>query len=410
MTGRTASEQFVGISGYGCVCAAGADGQRAYDAVGRGVVNNQIFGGEYFAGGFTAPCFVAADAWLEPALDRFPSAGRNRTILLALTAILEALARAGLSPEALQSRRVGVSLGTTVGCTFHNEEFYRLWRAGLRPDEEPVDTYLSGNLAARVQTLLGVKGPRAVITNACASGTDAIGIAKAWITAGMCDLAICGGADELSRIACHGFRSLMLVSPESCRPFDKNRQGLNLGEGSGILILEHNNTAAARQGRIYGRLKGYGAAGDAHHPTAPHPDGRGLQQAVRLALADAALTPGDIAMINAHGTGTQANDLAETGAVAALGFAESSTPMVSTKGATGHALGAAGGVEAVLTLLALNSGVLHGTVGCREVDDGFAYKVLAQNGGMPLAGNIGLSQSLAFGGGNSALVIEGGDA
>lgn len=401
------SEQGIAISGYGCICAAGATAPEAYQAVGLGLVNTQVLGEGYFTGGFSAPCFIADDSWLEPARQLFPDVSGNRTLLLALIALSEALERANLAFEDLQGRRVGLVLGTTVGCTFHNEEYYRLWRQGNKPDQTPVDSYLRSNLAARLQTLLGVKGPRAVITNACASGTDAIGMAKAWLNSGMCDIAVCGGADELSRIASHGFRSLMLVSPENCRPFDQNRQGLNLGEGSGIFILERNEDLLRRGQKGYGWVRGYGAAGDAYHPTAPHPDGRGLQQAVRIALAESRQQPGDIAMINAHGTGTPANDRAETGAVSSLGFNASNTPMVSTKGATGHTLGAAGGVEAVFTLLALNTGVLHGTVGCHEPDPEFQYKVVAQGKSVRVCGTIGLSQSLAFGGGNSALIIEG---
>ena len=408
MEKKRSSTSAVAISGYGCVCAAGGSAPEALEMTGRGAVINTRLGEGYFTGGFTAPCFIVDDRWLEATAGMYPAAAGNRTVILALSALAEALGRAGLEAAALRGKRVGIAMGTTVGCTFHNEEYYRLWRKGQRKDDDPVATYLNSNLAARIQVILGVHGPRAVITNACASGTDAIGIAKAWLEADMCDLAIGGGADELSRIASHGFRSLMLVSPENCRPFDGRRQGLNLGEGSGLFILEKEEVIHQRSGTLYGWLRGYGAAGDAYHPTAPHPEGRGLQQAVRNALSDAGVGAENIAMINAHGTGTPANDLAETGAVAALGFNSVTTPMVSTKGATGHTLGAAGGVEAVFTLLSLNAGELNGTVGCLEQDSAFAYDVVPQGEVVKLKGRIGISQSLAFGGGNSALVIEGG--
>jgi 3-oxoacyl-[acyl-carrier-protein] synthase-1/3-oxoacyl-[acyl-carrier-protein] synthase II len=324
-----------------------------------------------------------------------------------LTAIAEALTEAGISYEGLKRKRVGVALGTTVGCTFHNEPYYIDWKNGWVPDEKPLQTYLSSNLAERVQWILGVHGPRAVITNACASGTDAIGIARNWLRYGLCDIAIAGGADELSRIACHGFKSLMLVSPENCRPFDRDRQGLNLGEGAGIVLLERDEQAAGEERKSLGRIRGYGIGGDAHHPTAPHPCGRGLQMAVRMALADGGISIRDIAMINAHGTGTPANDRAETRAVFELGFDVADLPVVSTKGVTGHTLGAAGAIEAIFTLLSLNAGKVAGTTGCLHCDPDFPFAVLAEGETSPLRGRVGLSQSLAFGGSNGVLVLEG---
>lgn len=331
----------------------------------------------------------------------------NRTLQLTLAAINESLEQAGINAEDLRRKRVGVALGTTVGCTFHNEPYYIDWKEGREPDEKPLRTYLSSNLAERIQRILGVRGPRAVITNACSSGTDAIGLARNWLRHGLCDIAIAGGADELSRIACHGFKSLMLVSPENCRPFDKDRRGLNLGEGAGIVLLERDEQLIADKRGCLGWIRGYGIAGDAHHPTAPHPGGRGLQMAVRMALADGDITVGDIAMINAHGTGTPANDRAETRAVFELGFNNGALPVVSTKGVTGHTLGAAGAIEAVFTLLALNRGEVAGTTGCHNCDPDFSVAVLAEGETSPLRGRTGLSQSLAFGGSNGVLVLEG---
>ena len=312
-----------------------------------------------------------------------------------------------MNQDLLARKRVGIAIGTTVGSTFHNEECYIGWKRGASPDRDSLRAYLSSNLALRLQTIFGVQGPCSVVTNACASGTDAIGIAKMWLQCGLCDIAIAGGVDELSRVAGHGFRSLMLVSERNCRPFDKNRQGLTLGEGAGILVMEPETQATAAGRKILGWVRGYGTSGDAHHPTAPHPQGKGLQQAIGKALNEAGLSTGNIDMINAHGTGTQANDLAETNAIRAVGFDSSSVTVVSTKGVTGHTLGAAGGVEAVFTLLALNTGELFGTFGCTEVDPKLAFSVLPEGEMMQLRGRFGISQSLAFGGSNSALVIEG---
>lgn len=199
----------------------------------------------------------------------------------------------------------------------------------------------------------------------------------------------------------------MLYSEKSCTPFDVGREGLNLGEGAGICILEREEEGKKEGRSPLGRVLGYGVGGDAYHPTAPHPEGRGLQRAVRDALQDSGCNVADISLINAHGTGTPANDRAETHAIAALGFAKDSVAVVSTKGFTGHTLGAAGGVEAVYALMALNEGLVVGSGGCRDVDPELEFPILSSTERRALKGNIGLSLSLAFGGSNSALVLEG---
>ncbi len=397
------------VTGYGCISAAGHNAEIAAANIRAGLVANEMVGGDYFPASFTAPCFLVKGDELRPFPRILESGERcyNRMILLALSAIEEALLQAGLAIGELRDKRVGVALGTTVGCTFHNEEYFKVWKAGEDPEPAPLFTYLSSNIAEAVQKFLRIKGPRVVITNACASGTDAIGVAKSWLQYGLCDIAIAGGVDELSRIACYGFKSLMLVAGENCRPFDAERKGLNLGEGSGVVVLETEGAALARHGEIKGWIRGYGAGGDAHHPTAPDPLGRGLQLAVTKALIDGGVSIENISMINGHGTGTLANDRAETNALAALGFVSGRLPVVSTKGATGHTLGAAGGVEAVFTLMALNRGEVTGTIGCLQPDPQLDFEILPQSGSAVLAGRVGISQSLAFGGGNGALVIEG---
>ena len=394
------------IRGYGAICGAGATSTEAFEAICNRQIRNQMLGREWFPGPTVAPCFLAPETGI---LRRRLEAGGivtpdwgNRTLLLALVAILEALEKGELSRAALRRARVGVAIGTTVGCTFNNEEYYRQWRKGQTPDPKPLEAYLSSNLAAAIQRILGINGPRLVVTNACSSGTDAIGLACGWLEAGLCDFVLAGGADELSRIACHGFHSLMLVSNQSYTPFDRNRKGLNLGEGAGILLLERADRGKSDP---FGRVLSYGSAGDGYHPTAPHPDGRGLQRALQSAMARAHVEPSMVAMINGHGTGTSANDRAETNGLVAAGLADA--PLVSTKGATGHTLGGAGGLEAVFTMLALNEGRLTGTVGCAEVDPAFAREALSELHEIPLHSLIGISQSLAFGGGNGVLVLEG---
>lgn len=404
----------VAVTGMGCMAGGGTDVNNLWNNLVGTLVNCQpvpdylfktILDYPVFAG--PAECF--SDRAKSLAAETAPGFTResvSRTVLLAFSAAAEALDQAAVPPQYLRTVRVGIALGTTVGCTFHNEEYYSAWRNGLEPDLDPVKFYLAGNVASALHRILGTTGPSAVITNACASGTDAIGVARNWLTTGQCDLAIAGGADELSRVAYNGFVSLMLADNEPCRPFDRKRRGLNLGEGAGVVVLERQTGSATRPQQPLGWIRGYGCAADAWHPTAPHPEGRGLKAALRQALresGDMQLVP---ALINAHGTGTKANDLAETSALAEIFPGKKEPVMVSTKGLTGHTLGAAGGIEAVLTLMALRAGYTPGTVGCLDPDPELAFSPLPQVENRQLSGRLGISQSLAFGGSNSALLLE----
>lgn len=403
----------VTVTGLGSCCAAGANVVEILDSLKRRRVTCQQIPDYLFHTELTYPVFALKQGILSPESLNFLGLtdvhslpqSPNRTLLLALEATVAALQNAGIGLPCLQEKRVGIVLGTTVGCTFNNETYYIQWREGQRPDPAPVLRYLDSNPATTLQAILGVHGPAVVVTNACASGTDAIGIACGWLRQGFCDIVIAGGADALSRIAYHGFASLMLLSASACTPFDQNRSGLNLGEGSGILIMESQVAAENRGAQIQGWVRGYGVASDCYHPTAPHPEGKGLQRALAQALNDAGISIDDISFINAHGTGTAANDSAETAALAAMEFAD--CPVVSTKGITGHMLGAAGAVEAILSLHVLREQQTCGTVSCSRADPKLAYPVLTEKEQTLLQGRLGISQSLAFGGTNSALVLEG---
>ena len=408
--------QPVAITGMGCMAGGGSDINELWNTLQDGVVNCRQVPEYLFKTILDYPVFAAPEECFSEAAKELTAVTSpdfraelvSRTVLLSCSAAAEALQQAGVDQQRLQTARVGIVLGTTVGCTFHDEEYYAAWRDGLEPDLAPVQFYLGGNVASALHRILGTSGPSAVVTNACASGTDAIGIARNWLATGQCDIAIAGGADELSRVAYNGFASLMLADTEPCRPFSHDRQGLNLGEGAGLVVMESADFLVDRHGTPLGRVLGYGCGADAYHPTAPHPEGRGLKTALGQALRDAG-NPDDLpALINAHGTGTKANDLAETSALAAMFPGAEGLTIVSTKGFTGHTLGAAGGIEAILLLMALSKGRTPGTVGCREVDPQFPLRPLAADQGRDLHGRWGISQSLAFGGGNSALVLEAG--
>jgi 3-oxoacyl-[acyl-carrier-protein] synthase-1/3-oxoacyl-[acyl-carrier-protein] synthase II len=323
-----------------------------------------------------------------------------RTSALGLHAAREAVANAGLDSEALHRLRVGVCIGTTVGCAMNNEQFCRDYRVGLDPDLEPINRILRSNPAAVIAREFGLSGPCQTVVNACASGTDAVGLAASWIRAGICDIVIAGGADELGRITYNGFISLMITDDSPCKPFDLNRKGLNLGEGAGILILESEEVRSRRGAPARSYLLGYGSACDAHHLTAPKPDGEGLRYAIAEALSCCDTPAEAVTFINAHGTGTPDNDRVESRVLADL---LPGVPFLSTKGYTGHTLGAAGAIEAVFTVACLERGTIPGSAGFQTADPDLGGTPVV--GCTKVAGTVALSESLAFGGNNSVILL-----
>lgn len=325
---------------------------------------------------------------------------RTRTFELARCAANEALGEARLENGG-GGLRIGVCLGTTVACQLNDIDFYREFRQHAAAPITAVKRYLDGNLAAAIAEEFGFSGPLLTVANACSSGTDAIGVAMAWLEADLCDVVLAGGADELSRIPLAGFSALGVLSDSLCMPFDKNRSGLNLGEGAGVVILERAPAAASRGVTSELFCAGYGTFADAHHLTTPRPDGSSLERAIRTALREAGITPDDIAFINAHGTATVNNDQVE-GQVLARVFG-SDCPVYSSKGYTGHMLGAAGGAEAAFTALALRHHWIPCTAGFGEPDP--AIPLTPTAGDCDVNGDFAMSISLAFGGNNSALIL-----
>jgi 3-oxoacyl-[acyl-carrier-protein] synthase II len=382
----------VAITGMGCICAAGTSLDGCMEALYRGS---------------RAPAPSTRFTSTHP--NRYPvfevpgfSEPKEllRTSALGLHAAREAIADAGLDRETLRSLRVGVCVGTTVGSAMNNEQFCRDYRAGLDPDLDPIERILRSNPAAVIAREFGCTGPCQTVVNACASGTDAIGLAASWIRGGLCDMVIAGGADELGRITYNGFISLMITDEAPCKPFDRDRKGLNLGEGAAMLVLESEAARRARGKDARSFLLGYGSACDAHHLTAPRPDGEGLRRAIAEALSCCDTKTEAIAFVNAHGTGTPDNDRVESRVLADL---LPKVPFLSTKGYTGHTLGAAGAIEAVFTVACLERGMVPGNAGFATPDPDL--------GGTPVqtctkvAGRVALSESLAFGGNNSVILL-----
>ncbi len=325
-----------------------------------------------------------------------------RSVSLAYAAAAEAIADANLEDD-LSSWRVGICLGTTVASQLNDTDFYQQYRSTGSAAMNSVGRYLKSNLAAALGKFLNLRPNLCTtIVNACSSGTDAIGVGLSWLRNDYCDLVIAGGADELNRVPLDGFGSLSVVSKSLCAPFDRNRSGLNLGEGAGIIILEKENLCRRRGKTPELFLKGYGLAADAYHLTAPRPDGTGLEQALAQALKEAQIKPKDIAFINAHGTATKDNDLVE-GQTLARVFGPK-IKFLSTKGFTGHTLGAAGGLEAVFTCIGLRDGWIPASAGFLEPDPEIGIAPVDQR--TPVNGKYALSTSLAFGGNNSALLFS----
>lgn len=324
----------------------------------------------------------------------------SRTAGLTCQAVQEALKDAA-NPQENPELNIGVCLGTTVASQLNNLEFYTQYRENRSPKLQPVKDFLNGNLANTIARIFALKGPQTTVVNACSSGADAIGTAMCWLQAGLCDMVVTGGADELNRIPLCGFHSLGIMSERPCKPFDRNRDGLNLGEGAGILVLETEESARCRGVNFDVALSGYGSACDSHHLTAPHPEGVGLKIAIQTALRFSGMQAEDIAFINAHGTATPDNDRVEGKVISEI-FGTSAC-YFSTKGITGHTLGAAGGIEAAFTALSLRKKWIPGCVGCSIPDpDLLAAPV---TGRKKLRAEAAMSTSLAFGGNNTALVF-----
>lgn len=325
-----------------------------------------------------------------------------RTLGLTLMALDQALEDAGLSD--LSGRRVGVCLGTTVASQLNDLQFYASYRNQGSAPLTAVDRFLKGNLAECVARRVGARGPALTVVNACSSGSDAIGVGLSWLKGGLCDLVIAGGADELNHVPYCGFNSLGILNPGLCAPFDRDRRGLNLGEGAGIMVLEQERHARTRGKSSQLFLAGYGSMADAYHLTAPRPDGAGLMAALRTALAEAGIEPRQVAFVNAHGTGTQDNDLVEGTVLRDLFGA--GLKLLSTKGYTGHTLGAAGGLEAVFSALALREGWIPASAGFVNRDEAIPLEPVREKSA--ISGCYAVSTSLAFGGNNAAIVLGRG--
>jgi 3-oxoacyl-[acyl-carrier-protein] synthase II len=331
----------------------------------------------------------------------------SRSDGMAMAAALEALADAGLSPLPDRLKPdVGVAIGGGAGGMLECEALYREYLAGER--RLPFSQFASfccASSADHIASALGLMGPKTTFMTACSSGGTAIGYARDLIADGMAEVMVAGGAEPLSRITYASFNGLQAVDPEYPKPFDKDRQGMSLGEGAGVLILESLDHARRRGARILGEVLGYGVSCDAHHMTAPDPSASGAIRAMTAALADAGIDPSRVDYINAHGTATPANDRMETLAIKSVfGDRACDIPVSSTKSMHGHTLGAAGAIEGVVCALAIHHGFIPPTIHHTEPDPECDLDYVA-DGVRETPVDVALSNSFAFGGNNTTVIL-----
>ncbi len=330
----------------------------------------------------------------------------SRADRFALLAAREAVADSGLDLGSLVAERIAVVLGSGAGGLIEAETWFET--AATRGRAGRIDRILSHGpdlVTNRVALHLGACGLRSTVVTACSSSTLSVGQAAEMIEAGLADVAITGGSDSLARLTYGGFNALRAVDPAPCRPFDRERNGLTVGEGAGILVLERFDAARRRGARIYCRVAGYGSTSDAYHMTAPEPSGAAAARAIAAALHHASLAPEAVDYINAHGTATPHNDSAEAaGVLQVFGDRGRTLPTSSIKGAVGHCLCSAGAVEAVATCLTVARGVLPPTLRYSVPDPACPLDVVP-NQAREAAVSVALSSSFAFGGNSACLAL-----
>jgi 3-oxoacyl-[acyl-carrier-protein] synthase-1 len=298
------------------------------------------------------------------------------------------------------AHRVGVFAGTSTAGILESEIAFRHRNAegALPPGFRYRGAHNAYSIADFVQRALGLAGPALALSAACASTAKVFGVASRMIGLGLCDAAVVGGADSLCLTTLYGFHSLQLTAAGPCRPFDAARDGISIGEAAGFALLERADRAMDGTGVL---LLGVGESSDAYHMSSPHPEGLGALQAMREALAMAELAPGDIDYVNVHGTATKVGDAAEDSAIATLFGA--ATPCSSTKGLTGHTLGASGIVEAILAALCLTHGFIPASPTTRRLDPDLRSRYVPTGVTGPL--RRVMSNSFGFGGSNCSLIF-----
>lgn len=327
----------------------------------------------------------------------------DRATKLLITVVREAMSEAGFADKL--PLNTPVVLGTTLGGMLSGAAFHKELALGKKGKVSSLFDYIAFSQGVHVAEEGEAFGGVFTISNACASGTNAIGFASNEIRRGTADVALAGGYDTMCEFTFAGFNSLQAITTTLCRPFDLRRDGLVLGEGAAVLILEEMESAKRRGGPILAEIAGYGESSDAYHITRPDPTAAGASLAIERALKDAGCAPADIDYINAHGTATSFNDAMEAKAIREVFKDHAKTvPVSSIKSAVGHILGGAGAIEAVISILAMNESILPPNINYSTPDPECALNIVDRPGQRHNIERV-LSNSFGFGGANAALVI-----
>ena len=342
------------------------------------------------------------DGFLTPAERRRMS----RADRMGVAAAHEALRAAGIDTRREDPSRLGVILGGGTSGLIDSEAFFELYLRGRKARPSKVLNHLPDSITDRVAERFGLEGIKSTITTACSSSANAMGYAFDAIAAGLADVIVTGGSDVLARLTYGGFNSLRSVDPDPCRPFDRERKGLSIGEAAGILVFEEEGRARRRGAPVVAEFRGYGVTSDAFHMTAPDPSGVAGGRTVRAALADAGVDASEVDYVNAHGTATPQNDSAETAALKeALGERASRIPVSSIKSMIGHCLCASGAIEAVATALTVRDGKVPPTIHYENPDPACDLDYVP-NEARDVRVRVALSNSFAFGGNSSVVVLS----
>jgi 3-oxoacyl-[acyl-carrier-protein] synthase II len=335
-----------------------------------------------------------------------PDGFHDRALDFTMKAAEEAMAGCGVEVGSIPAERWGVVIGTCNAGLLAGEEWYRRRKRGEKPDPRLLLLVPPQAFAEALSGAFNLRGPVLSIDTACAASANAIGCAVGLIKAGHADAVLTGGADAFSDILYAGFNALESLSPEPAAPYSRDRKGLSLGEGSGMLVLMREDVARERGAPILAEILGYGLSADGYHPTAPHPEGRGAGRAIKTALAQGGVSPEEVAYVNSHGTGTPKNDPAETAATK-VGLGEQAARRVavsSTKSMIGHLLGGAGAIEAISTVQTLEHQLAPPTAGYTEPDPECDLDYVP-NEARPMEIEVALSNNFAFGGANASLLF-----
>lgn len=398
----------VAITGTGAVSAAGSDMAALWAAArdGRSGVSALEF--EHARG--NRVLIGASVIGFDPAqiADEAAIRSSDRFALFALHAAREAVSQAGLDENCLRGPRTAVIMGTGIGGVGTLEVGFRAYNNAERLDTFAIPKAMPSSAAAQLGMAFGITGPSFTVTSACASSSQAIGLALQLIRSNAVDRVITGGAEAcLTPGSMRGWEQLRVLTNDACRPFSVGRSGMVIGEGAGICVLEAEDAVQARGGRALGWLAGYGTTSDARDLLLP--DVTGARAAMQAALADAGLAPEAIGYVNAHGTGTVANDINEAAALREVfGPGLDAIPVSSSKPIIGHTLGAAGALELLVTLAALRSQTVPPQINCKQPDPRCALN-LPLGGAISHAFSAALSNSFAFGGVNACLVLRAAD-